>query len=147
MASLNITLPGNDLNLPSSGEVMLLAYVALGGALGAVTRYLLSGIVQDGHTFPVGTLSVNVIGSFLLGFFMFSSEYFGFFSQEIRALIAIGFLGAFTTMSTFSYESFRMLMDLNFSGFVQNVFLNFVLCIVAVYAGRALALTLWRYHP
>jgi len=126
---------------------VLLAYVAIGGMLGAVARYVLSGVVQDGHTFPVGTLSVNVIGSFLLGFFMFSAEYFGLFSQEIRALIAVGFLGSFTTMSTFSYESFRMLMEVNYLGFVQNVVLNLVTCILAVYAGRALALAVWRLHP
>ncbi|WP_456369228.1 fluoride efflux transporter CrcB [Geoglobus sp.] len=126
---------------------MLLAYVALGGMAGAVTRYLISGAVQDGHTFPVGTMSVNVIGSFLLGFLMFSSEYFGLFSQEVRALIAIGFLGSFTTMSTFSYESFRMLMNWDIAGFALNVFLNVFLCILAVYAGRTFALIVWRYHP
>lgn len=126
---------------------MLLAYVALGGMAGAVARYLISGAVQDGHTFPVGTMSVNVIGSFLLGFLMFSSEYFGLFSQEVRALIAIGFLGSFTTMSTFSYESFRMLMNWDIVGFALNIFLNVFLCVLAVYAGRTFALIFWRYHP
>lgn len=126
---------------------MILLYIALGGMAGAVARYILSGIVQNGHTFPVGTLAVNVIGSFLLGFFMFSSEYYGLFSQETRALVAIGFLGSFTTMSTFSYESFRLLMNGSFTAFTQNLLLNVFSCILAVYAGRIFAIALWRYNP
>ncbi|WP_346297677.1 fluoride efflux transporter CrcB [Geoglobus acetivorans] len=123
---------------------MLPAYVALGGMFGALARYVLSGLIQNGRYFPAGTLGVNVIGSFFLGFFMFSSEYFGLFSQEVRAFIAIGFLGSFTTMSTFSYESFRLLSEGNLIYFLANILLNVAGCIAAVYAGRAFALTLWR---
>lgn len=124
---------------------MLPVYIAVGGMLGALARYFVSGLIQDGHYFPLGTLGVNFSGSFLIGFFMFSSDYFGLFSQETRALIAIGFLGSFTTMSTFGYESLRLLQEGNVLYFLLNIFTNVAGCLFAVYLGRALAIVLWRF--
>ena len=89
---------------------MLVLMVALGGAVGAVSRFGLSGWVQTlwGTTFPMGTMAVNVLGSFLLGLLLPLFESLAW-SAEIRTMVTIGFLGAFTTFSTFSYEAVVML--------------------------------------
>ena len=84
---------------------MLIA-VALGGALGAVARYKVSGLMVAlmGHGFPWGTLVVNVLGSFLMGVLVEFGALKLNLSQEMRALLAVGFLGAFTTFSTFALD-------------------------------------------
>lgn len=89
-----------------------LIVVALGGAFGAVARYLVSGWIQDvGRSFfPWGTLGVNVAGSLLLGFAMVWLQG-TLASAEARSFVTIGFLGSFTTFSTFSYETLAMLRD------------------------------------
>lgn len=82
------------------------AWVAAGGALGALARYGLSGLVYRfaGSGFPWGTMVVNLLGSFLLGVTLVGLES-ALQSGPARAFVAIGFLGAFTTFSTFSYET------------------------------------------
>ncbi len=87
-------------------------WVLLGGALGALLRYLLAGAVQgaSGSLFPWGTLFVNVLGSFLLGYF-YEAALRSAVSPEFRAFFAVGVLGAFTTFSTFSYETLGMLRE------------------------------------
>jgi CrcB protein len=89
---------------------MLILMIALGGALGAVARYGLSGWVHSflDTTFPMGTLVVNVLGSFGLGLSLLLFESLAW-SAELRTLVTIGFLGAFTTYSTFSYEAVVLL--------------------------------------
>lgn len=91
---------------------MTLLVVGLGGAFGAVSRYLTSGWVQEwaGSFFPWGTMAVNVLGSLLLGFLMVWLQATAA-SAEVRGLITVGFLGSFTTFSTFSYETTAMLRD------------------------------------
>ena len=74
--------------------------IGIGGFLGAVSRYYLSEMASK-DVFPYGTLAVNFIGCLLLGFMLFSSLYT--FPVEYRNFIAVGFVGSFTTMSTFSY--------------------------------------------
>ncbi len=85
---------------------MFLLIIAAGGALGAVARYSLSGWVQGllSTSFPLGTMVVNILGSFLLGFVFYLLEGLAL-SAETRSFLTIGFLGAFTTFSTFSYEA------------------------------------------
>ena len=116
-------------------------YIGFGGFIGAVSRYLLARYINNFvPAFPLGTLMVNVIGSFVLGFLIYSVTAGKNISPELRDFIAIGILGGFTTMSTFAYESFR-LMELNqVLLFSLNIALNIVLCIAAVYAGKELAL-------
>ena len=89
---------------------MLILMVAAGGALGAVARYGLSGWVQSllSTTFPLGTLIVNAVGSFALGAVLVFFESLAV-TTEVRALVTIGVLGAFTTFSTFSYEAVVLL--------------------------------------
>lgn len=91
---------------------MTLFVVAAGGALGAVGRYLSTGWIQglSGDFFPWGTLVVNVLGSLALGFGLIWLQA-SVASAEARQFVAIGFLGSFTTFSTFSYEAVAMLRD------------------------------------
>jgi CrcB protein len=85
----------------------MLIYVALGSALGGVSRYLVGGLVQRlwQTSFPTGTLFVNFSGSFLLGLIIRYALQTPSLSPEIRALLTIGFCGGYTTFSTFSYET------------------------------------------
>lgn len=89
---------------------MLLMMIAAGGAMGAVARFALSGWVHSlfDSSFPVGTMAVNVLGSFALGFSLYLFENLAM-TAEVRSLVTIGFLGAFTTFSTFSYEALSLL--------------------------------------
>lgn len=114
--------------------------VALGGALGASARYLAAGWVQDvtGSLFPWGTMAVNLAGSLILGFGLVWLQS-TVTSTEVRALVTIGFLGSFTTFSTFSYETVAMLRDgqwLRAGGYSLG---SLALGLAAVALGAALA--------
>jgi CrcB protein len=87
-------------------------FIAVGGAAGAVLRYIISGWSYRllGEGFPWGTFVVNVLGSFLIGFLWQLFEYFPI-SPYMRGLIFIGGLGAFTTFSTFAFESINLFRD------------------------------------
>lgn len=88
----------------------LIVYVALGGMAGTLARYGLQGLVQQPtSTFPWGTLLVNLSGSFALGFLMRYLLGSTVATPEIRAALTVGFCGAFTTMSSFSYEAMTLL--------------------------------------
>ncbi len=91
----------------------MLAYILLGGVLGTLGRYVLQGWIQTraGTAFPLGTLVINLSGSFVLGFVIRFATGSTVISPELRAGVTIGFCGAFTTMSTFGYESVRLLGD------------------------------------
>ena len=91
----------------------MLWYIALGSALGGVGRYLIGGLVQRGvgAGFPLGTLAVNVTGSFLLGLFLRYALDTPTLTPELRAFLTIGFCGGYTTFSTFSYETVALLED------------------------------------
>ncbi|HRE09247.1 MAG TPA: fluoride efflux transporter CrcB [Ignavibacteria bacterium] len=116
-------------------------YIGIGGFLGAVSRYMLSRYVNNLlPAFPFGTLVVNIIGSFVLGFIIYSVSAGKSISPEMRDFITIGMLGGFTTMSAFAYESFRMIELNQMMLFALNIALNVILCVAAVYAGKELAL-------
>jgi CrcB protein len=90
----------------------LVLYLAVGGTAGTLARYLLQGTLQpSASTFPVGTLVVNLAGSFVLGFLMRLLTGSLTVTPDLRAGLTIGFCGAFTTMSTFAYESVLLLED------------------------------------
>jgi len=113
--------------------------VGFGGFVGAILRYWVSGWIQSGFvTFPLGTLGVNFIGSFLLALVMYASEYRGLFGEEARVFLTIGVLGSFTTMSTFSFESMKLLEQSEHMMFGLNLIGTVVLCILAIYLGKFL---------
>lgn len=96
------------------------------------------GYLQE--DFPYGTLLVNVLGSFFLGFILFLSFYSGYNSPDMRNFLAIGVLGAFTTMSTFSFETLEFFNTNDYWMGSINIMLNVGLSIIGVYMGRSLAL-------
>ena len=118
----------------------MVAYITLGGILGTLARYLMQGAIQArAGTFPAGTLAINIAGSLLLGFIMRFATGTTFISPELRGGLTIGFCGAFTTMSTFSYESMRLLGDGKY--WYAGVYMGGTVlgCLGAVIAGTALA--------
>lgn len=118
--------------------------VGVGGFLGAGLRFLMSQFVQSalGARFPYGTLSVNVVGSFLLTLLAVGLFHSGSYSEELRLLVLTGLLGAFTTFSTFSHESLMLLREGLYRGFALNVIGNVVLCLLGSLVGFSLGLTL-----
>ena len=116
-------------------------FVGLGGFIGAILRYLISGWIRTG-SFPGGTLTVNLIGSFAISFILFGTEERGYFSSDIRIFLAIGVLGSFTTMSSFNYETFRLLQNDQFLLALLNMAGNLILGLMAVYLGRVVVLSL-----
>ncbi len=122
-------------------EMMRYLLVAVGGMLGAVSRYGLSGWISGAAegSFPYGTLAVNVIGSFIIGFFLtLALERFSW-SPEIRVFLAVGFLGAFTTFSTFSYETVELLREGMYAMAAANMGASLLGCLAATFAGVMLA--------
>jgi fluoride exporter len=117
--------------------------IGIGGFIGAILRFVLSGWIQSGVTsFPLGTLGVNFIGSFFLSLILYLSEYRGFFSEEVRIFLTIGILGSFTTMSTFSFESFKLLEQGELGTLSLNVIGTLTLTFLAVYLGKILVANL-----
>lgn len=120
---------------------MQFAYIALFGALGCLARYFVSGwsYTLFGRALPWGTLTVNVVGSFLLGLIMEGSLRSTLLSPELRMGLGVGFLGGFTTFSTFSYETFRLLEEGSYLHAGANVIFNVLICIFFAALGIFLA--------
>ena len=117
--------------------------IGVGGFIGAILRYAMSGWIQSGiMTFPLGTLGVNFIGSFFVSLVLYLSEYRGLFSEEIRIFLTIGVLGSFTTMSTFSFESFKLLEQGEIGALSLNVLGTLILTFLAVYLGKIIVVNL-----
>ena len=117
-------------------DVENLLIIGIGGFFGAISRFLLSNSVAT----PFDTLAVNVIGSFALGMLMFDTELLGYVSPRMRMGLGIGFLGSFTTFSTFAVQSYRMIPTLA----VLNITTNVILTLVAVFLGRGAIILLIR---
>lgn len=111
--------------------------IAAGGAAGSLMRFALSTGVHRvaGRDFPYGTLSVNVIGSLLMGLLYILLIERASVSVEWRALLLVGFLGAFTTFSTFSIETLNLLENGELIKAGANVLLSVILCILAAWTG------------
>jgi CrcB protein len=110
--------------------------VALGGAMGALLRYAMSGFTSrylDG-VFPCGTLMVNLVGCFVIGFLWQLFEMV-VVSPNVRTFILIGILGAFTTFSTYGLESFNLIREGEFGFAVLNVLMSNVVGIMLVFCG------------
>jgi CrcB protein len=111
--------------------------IGLGGFLGANARYLVGGWIANwlGPSFPFGTLVVNLSGSFVIGLFLTLLTERFVASPELRLFFAIGFLGAYTTFSTFTYESLVMLESRAYLALVANVIGSVFIGMFAVAAG------------
>jgi CrcB protein len=123
-----------------------LLLIGLGGAVGSVLRYLLSGLVQErsGATaFPVGTLAVNLVGCFVIGVLSELSESRGVLDAQVRGLLVVGLIGGFTTFSTFANETLSALRDNALLIAAGNVLLSVSLGLAAVWLGRLLAHAVW----
>lgn len=113
--------------------------IAIFGAAGCLARYFISIWVHDslGRAFPYGTLCVNIVGAFLIGFVMEFAIRSTHLSANLRTGITIGFLGGLTTFSTFSYETFRLLEDGKFMVAFGNVLVSVVACLIFTFLGIA----------
>jgi len=120
--------------------------VMLGGALGTGARFWASGFIAEraGEFFPLGTLVVNVTGSFVIGFFAALTDPEGavFLSPRFRQFFMIGVCGGYTTFSSFSLQTLDLVRDGDWLKALLNTVLSFACCLGAVWFGRILALTL-----
>jgi CrcB protein len=107
--------------------------VSLGGAAGTAVRYLLGVSIQAawGPTFPVGTLSVNLIGSFLISMLMYLGADKGLISTELRIILCTGVMGGFTTYSSFNFETMRLWQQGSILLGVANLGLTMAGCLIA----------------
>ena len=124
-----------------------LAAIAIGGALGALSRYWVVGIISTifERDFPYGTLVVNVLGSFLIGVTYILVVDKLEIAPEWHAILMVGFIGAFTTFSTFSLETLMMLQDGRFIAAASYILSSVLVCLLAVASGIWLTKQLFEY--
>lgn len=122
-----------------------LLFVAAGGALGAVARFALSALVHAWWPmrFPLATLGVNVLGSFLIGLLYVLIAERGLLHPDWRSVAMVGFLGAFTTFSTFSLEMVNLLEQGYFAYALAYVAASVVLCVGSAWAAIVIARLIW----
>ena len=128
-------------------SLITVSLVALGGAVGSVSRYLLGVWIQTASRsidFPYGTLTVNLIGCFVIGFLSQLAETRGAFTPETRALVFIGILGGFTTFSSFGNDTLNLLRDGETFNALANIGANVILGLALVWLGRTVAFWIWK---
>jgi len=111
--------------------------IALGGAFGAVSRFWIQSAVQrfNGSSFPLGTFSVNILGSFLIGVFFVVLAEKAQFAEPWRPLVTVGFLGAMTTFSTFSLDALLLFEQGHYNTALFYIVSSVALCLFAAFAG------------
>jgi CrcB protein len=118
-------------------------YIAIGGALGSVARYACSlwAARLVGETFPWGTLGVNILGSFVIGFFAILTGPDGrlIVAPDARQFVMVGVCGGYTTFSSFSLQTLNLVRAGDMLGAGLNTLLSVALCLAAVWAGAAAA--------
>jgi crcB protein len=114
--------------------------VAIGGMIGSVLRYFITGLTLKNYgDFPIGTLIVNIVGGFLIGFIMEASMSFWPVSANARIFLTTGIMGGLTTFSTFSYETVSYISDGQYIMGGMNAAMNLFLALFACWGGRAIA--------
>jgi len=126
--------------------VITYLWIAVGGALGSVARYACSALMAGafGETFPWGTMLVNVLGSFVIGFFATFTGPDGrvLVSGDLRQFVMVGICGGYTTFSSFSLQTLTLAQDGEYARASANIVLSVVLCLASVWLGHATALSL-----
>lgn len=115
---------------------MVYLFIALGGAIGACLRYFLvqQSTLLFGKDFPYGVLIVNVIGAVLIGSILgYLENYNGAYTQELKQFIVVGLLGAFTTFSTFSFDTVALFQLGEWVKAILNIGTNVILCTVCTW--------------
>lgn len=127
----------------ATGQMIAYLYIALGSALGGMARYWCSGFVaaRAGETFPWGTVLINIIGSFVIGFFATfcgpDSRYL--ISTNARQFVMVGLCGGYTTFSSFSLQTLNLIRDGEMGAATANIGVSVVLCLLAVWLGHLAA--------
>lgn len=120
-------------------------WIAIGSALGGMARYWCSGFVAAhfGETFPWGTMTVNVVGSFIIGCFATLTGPDGrlLVSAEVRQFVMVGLCGGYTTFSSFSLQTLSLMRDDQWGTASINIALSIAVCLVAVWLGHVVAAT------
>lgn len=118
----------------------LILLVGAGGFIGSVARFLGSRYITENHlsSFPFGTMTVNIVGCFLIGIFFGMSERGNLMSEEWRIFLTVGFCGGFTTFSSFASENLTLLRDGAFVYFLLYTGLSVFLGLSATFIGNAL---------
>ena len=116
-------------------------FIGLAGLVGTLGRYWLSGLAarRFGETFPVGTLLVNIVGCFLAGFLFYLMQERFLVNQTVRTVILIGFLGGFTTFSSFGLQTFMLIRDSEFGFAALNIVVSNLVGLLMVWIGYTLA--------
>jgi CrcB protein len=118
-------------------------WVAVGGALGSMARFWLAAFVAEimGPQFPWGTILINILGSFVIGFFATFTGPGGRFvaSFDTRAFVMVGICGGFTTFSAFSLQTLDLIRDNRWGQASANILISVIVCLLAVWAGHLLA--------
>jgi CrcB protein len=121
-------------------------WIAIGSAIGGVARYWCSGVAARmiGETFPFGTLIVNVVGSFIIGFFATLTGPDGrvFAGSTTRQFVMVGFCGGYTTFSSFSLQTLNLMNDSEWFYAGANITASVAVCLIAVWAGHLLAVSI-----
>jgi CrcB protein len=120
----------------------LILSIAIGGAIGATSRYIISSAIQNlsSNTFPYGMLFCNILGSIILGLLYTSLAKADIFTDNVKAFIQIGILGSFTTFSAFSLEAFLMFENSDYTSAIIFILLSVLLSI----SGLALGINMIR---
>lgn len=136
------------LGLEPERRIVVITYlwVAVGGALGSVARFACSSLIAGwfGQTFPLGTLVINILGSFVIGFFGTLTGPDGriLVSGDVRQFVMVGICGGYTTFSSFSLQTMALAQDGEFLQAGLNVVASVALCLTAVWLGYVAAAAL-----
>lgn len=114
-----------------------LILIGIGGMAGSISRYLIQQTIIKHYIsiFPLGTFIVNIVGSLLIGLVFGLANRYEWMNQELRLLVAIGFLGSFTTFSTFAFDNYILLREGNIAQFAWYVALSLIVGLLLAWAG------------